>query len=324
MIATKVRLVFFLTLIILGAAPLQAAVVSVVIPPENTVAGPRILLGDVASINVLTPAGGDLARALAQIDLGPAPNAGQEVVLRRGQLEQRLTASRLNLSDAAWSLPEELRLTGQGQSLSEDILRLALEKYLSETEPYRSGNYQIINLNFSSLPTLPPGRAGYRFVAQSSSNPAYLAGNFFFAVDGKEVARARVTAQIDLNVEALVAVRSMPKGHILSETDLSLSMIPYGQAKGALTDPALATGATLKTNLGPGDPIRDRNLTKSIMVRRGEVVTIVAQQGTLKVTASGQAKQDGALGDTITIMNLNSKKTVTGKIIGPSLVEIIF
>ena len=316
--------IFFLTMLLLAAAPLQAAVVNVIIPPENTVSGPRILLGEVASISPLTPAGDDLARALAQIDLGPAPEAGQQTVLRRSQLEQRLKASRLNLAEATWSLPAELRLTGQGQALTEEVLRLALEKYLAETEPYRSGSYRIINLNFGSLPILPPGRAGYRFVPQSSSNPGYLAGNFFFAIDGKEVARARVTAQIDLNVEAVVAARAMPKGHIIAETDLSLSMVPYAQAKGALTDTALAAGATLKAGLAAGDPVRDRNLAKSLMVRRGEMVTIIAQQGSLTVSASGQAKQDGALGDTITITNLNSKKTVTGKVIGPSQVEIIF
>jgi flagella basal body P-ring formation protein FlgA len=42
------------------------------------------------------------------------------------------------------------------------------------------------------------------------------------------------------------------------------------------------------------------------------------------VTATGQAKQDGALGETIAIINLSSKKTVAGRVTGPNQVEIIF
>lgn len=306
------------------AGPLFAAQVSVIIPEENTVSGPRVLLGDIASISVLKPEGAELAQALGRVDLGPAPEAGRQVVLRRAQLEQRLVASRLNLSEAAWTLPVELRLIGRGQELSEDTLRQTLEKYLAETEPYRSGRFELVSVNFGSLPGLPPGQVNYRFVPQSSSNPTYLSGAFFFSVDGKEVGRARVSTQIDLTIEALVVTRSLAKGHILDEADLSLTMVPYSQAKGALTDPAVAMGSTLRTNLTAGDPVKDRNLTKSVMVRRGDMVTIIAQQGGLTVTASGQAKQDGALGDTISIMNLNSKKTVTGRVVGPDRVEIVF
>ncbi len=306
------------------SAPLGAAQVNVTVPPENTVAGPRVLLGDVAFIDLIDPAGAELARLLAQIDLGAAPAPGQRLVWRRAQLEQRLSASRLNLSEAVFSLPEELALTSRGQELTQGSLRLALERYLSETEPYRSGTFQLAAVNFGSLPTLPPGKIGYRFVPQASSNPTYLAGNFFFAVDGQEAGRVRVTAQIDLTTPALVATRALAKGHVLEEEDLSLTQVPYAQAKGALTDPSLAVGQTLKAALTAGEPVRDRNLTKSIMVRRGDMVTIIAQQGGLTVSASGQARQDGALGDTIGIVNLNSKKVVNGRVIGPNQVEIIF
>lgn len=308
----------------LSVLPAQAQVVSVVMPAENTVSGERILLGDVASIQALNPAGTDLAEALSQVDLGPAPAAGEQIILRRTQIEQWLTASRLNLGEVSWSLPQELRLNGQGQVLSEESLKMALEQYLSETEPYRGGEYSLISAHFGRLPTLPPGRVTYRFVPQSSSNPAYLAGNFFFSVNGREAARARVTAQVDLSIRAVVAARPLSRGHVLTEDDVSLSLAPYAQAKGALTDPAMVIGNAMKNNVNAGEPISERNLSKSLMIRRGDMVTIVAQQGGLKVTASGQARQDGALGDTVSVTNLNSNKNVSGKVIGPNMIEIVF
>lgn len=309
---------------LLWAVPLQAASLRVTVADERTVPGPRVSLGEVAEFQVLDQAGAELARKLAAVDLGPAPGPGQTATLRRGQLEQRLNASGLNLSEASWSLPAELRLSGQGQALSEEILRQALVNYLSELEPYRSGRFELAGLNFGQLPALPPGRAAYRFLPQSSSNPTHLSGTFFFAVDGREVGRCRVTAQIDLYVQALVAARGLARGQIITEDDLSLSMIPYAQSKGALTDAELAVGNTLKGNLAAGEPVRDRNLAKSLVIRRGDMVTIVAKQGGLRVTASGQARQDGAIGETISVINVNSKKVITARVTGPNQVEIIF
>ena len=287
-------------------------------------AGPRVTRGEGADFQVLNQAGSELAASLARIDLGPAPGPGQITTLRRGQLEQRLNASGLNLGEAGWSLPAELRLVGQGQSLSEEVLRQALESYLADIEPYRSGRFELVGLNIGQLPTLPQGRAAYRFVPQSTANPTHLTGTFFFAVDGREVGRCRVTAQIDLYVQALVAARNLSRGQVLYDSDLSLSMIPYAQSKGSLTSPELAVGQTLKNNLAAGEALRDRYLGKSVVIRRGDMVTIVAQQGGLRVTASGQARQDGAIGETISVVNVNSKKVVTARVIGPNQVEIVF
>ncbi|MDR0881732.1 MAG: flagellar basal body P-ring formation chaperone FlgA [Candidatus Adiutrix sp.] len=313
-----------LLILMILARPLAAAQVAVTVPAETTVDGPRLTLGAMAEITLLNPAGADLAEKLAALDLGPAPAAGQTLALRRAQLEQRLTASRLDLSETTWQLPEELRLTGRGQELSQDTLRRALTKYLAETEPYQSGKFELVSVNFSDLPTLPPGQTSYRFAPQASTNPTYLSGAFFFAVDGREVARARVTAQIDLSIPAVVATRTLSKGQVLTETDLSLTLAPFAQAKGALTSLALTTGATLKTSLTTGEVVKERHLTKSLMVRRGDAVTIIAQQGGLRVTDSGLAKQDGALGETIPVLNQSSKKTISGRIIGPNQVEIVF
>lgn len=306
------------------AGPLRAAEVSVTAPAENSVAGERILLGDVADITVLRPTGQALAEALGRVDLGPAPGAGQTTVLTRSQIEMRLSASRLDLGQADLSLPEEMRLTGRGQELSQEVLRQALEKYLAENEPYQSGRFKLGQVSFGQLPILPPGQAAYRFVPQGSSNPTSLAGTFLFAVDGREAARVRVTAQIELSVPVLAAARALPKGQVLTDGDLIVDLLPYAQAKGALTEPAPALGQTLKVALNSGEPVRERHLTKSLMVRRGDLVTMTATQGDLKVTATGQAKQDGALGETIAIINLSSKKTVAGRVTGQGQVEIVF
>jgi flagella basal body P-ring formation protein FlgA len=129
---------------------------------------------------------------------------------------------------------------------------------------------------------------------------------------------------VDLRLPAVVAVRDLPRGHVLGEEDLSESHVAHAQAKGALTSIGAALGQTLKTNVRTGAPIRDRDLATTAMVQKGEIVTIIAQSGGMRITATGQARQDGGLGQTISVVNQDSKKTIPAKVIGPGMVEVVF
>jgi flagella basal body P-ring formation protein FlgA len=301
-----------------------AAGVSVVVPPENTVTGARIILGDIATVAPDSEEDAALAQLAEAIDLGPAPEPGRETVLRRRQLEQRLAASGAPVSDIRWLIPDEVKLTSAGRTVNDDLVKSIILEHLNRTEPYATGLFEILSLTLSTPPPLPPGQVEYRFAPQPSSNPNYLTGAIFFSVDGHEAGRLRATVQIDLRVAALVATRDLSRGHVLSEEDVSESTVPYAQAKGALTEVDQAVGQTLKTNARTGAPIRARDLELTHMVKKGEIVTIVAQSGGLRVTALGQARQDGALGQTITVTNQDSKKTISAKVVGDGLVEVIF
>jgi flagella basal body P-ring formation protein FlgA len=304
---------------------LQAGV-QVVVPADNTVSGPRILLGDVANVapDSDSEADQELARVLSAADLGPSPPPGQKLTLRRQQLEQRITDSGAPVNDARWSIPPTVVFTGSGNAPDRDLLKSIVTEHLRRSEPWASGRWEILSVTAPTPPAFPEGAVEWRFSPQPSSNPNYLSGTVYFTVDGREAGRVRVTAQIDLQVLALVAARDLPRGHVILEEDLSQSFTPFARAKGALTDPAQAAGQTLKTAVRAGSPVRDRDLVRTAMVNKGETVTIVAQSGGLKVTALGQAREDGALGQTIAVMNQDSKKTISAKVIGPGQVEVVF
>jgi len=61
---------------------------------------------------------------------------------------------------------------------------------------------------------------------------------------------------------------------------------------------------------------------KPEIVARNETVTIVYQAPGLLLTLSGQAQEAGALGDTIGVLNVESKRIVQGVISAPGRVTI--
>jgi len=298
--------------------------VSVIIPGEITVSGPRMILGDISTVAPDAKNDETLASLIEKIDLGESPSPGYPLTLRRRQLEQKIAAAGVPLSDVRWLIPDEIRISMDGQNTDQSLIKKILSEYLDRSEPYISGRYEILSLNSAAFPTLPPGKIEYRFTPIPSSNPAYLTGTIFFTINGREASRLRITAQIELLMPAIVAASDLPRGHTLSEADLSESWISFALAKGALTDTSQALGQILKISLRVGSPVRSKDLVENFLVKKGETVTIIAQSGGLKVTTTGQAKQDGALGQTISVINQDSKKTIYAKVIGPSKVEVIF
>jgi flagella basal body P-ring formation protein FlgA len=321
------RLIAALTIAVgaLAAAlsPAEAGV-SVIIPPDNTVEGRRIILGDIATVAPDEASDRNLADLVAAVDLGPAPGAGEELILRRRQIENRLSASGAPVADIRWLIPDEIRLTGGGAVADEKRIKDIILEYLDRSEPYVSGLYEIVDVTGSTPPTLPKGEVSYRFVPQPSSNPNYLTGTVHFTVDDREAGRVRISARIDLRLPAVVAARDLPRGHVLAEEDLSESHVAYAQAKGALTTIPQVVGQTLKTTVRLGAPIRDRDLVQTSMVKKGETVTIIAQGGGLKISALGLSRQNGALGQTISVVNQDSKKTIAARVIGPGMVEVVY
>jgi flagellar basal body P-ring formation protein FlgA len=71
-----------------------------------------------------------------------------------------------------------------------------------------------------------------------------------------------------------------------------------------------------------GRPIPLSALGPPALVERNQVVTLVFQRGGLEIRAEGRALGRGGEGDTIRIMNLASRNTVTGWVTGDGLIHV--
>ena len=58
------------------------------------------------------------------------------------------------------------------------------------------------------------------------------------------------------------------------------------------------------------------------LVRSGEAVTITVRAGGLQVQTRGVAAQAGRLGDVIRVVNADSGRRVSARVVGPAAVEV--
>lgn len=133
----------------------------------------------------------------------------------------------------------------------------------------------------------------------------------------------RVSGRALATTEVVTIARSLERGAILKESDILVERRPRAEAgRDALTDRNQAVGLALRSPTQAGRILRAVELVKPDTVQRNEVVTLIYEVPGVTLTVRGKAMEGGAEGDTISVLNEQSKRTLQGTIIGPGRVAI--
>ena len=85
---------------------------------------------------------------------------------------------------------------------------------------------------------------------------------------------------------------------------------------------AQIVGRTPQSVIRAGEPIRQTDTRAPILVSRDSQVIIRLQAGAMTLTVQGKAMDEGARGDVVRVVNLQSKKTIEATVAGPDLVAV--
>jgi flagella basal body P-ring formation protein FlgA len=126
------------------------------------------------------------------------------------------------------------------------------------------------------------------------------------------------TTQVTLAARAIVA------GTVLTAQDLKVEQrdLP-GLPPGYLDDASVAVGLTASRPISSGAVITNQLLVGSKAVQRGQMVTLVADAGSMSIHMEGRALTDGLINQRVKVENLSSGKVVEGIARSQQTVEII-
>jgi flagella basal body P-ring formation protein FlgA len=147
-----------------------------------------------------------------------------------------------------------------------------------------------------------------------------------FELPGSLVARRlplHFTGSLSETFDALVPTHEIAQGQVLKAADVAVERRPKANSTSAtLTAIAQAEGLSAKHALRAGQVIRQADVAKPELVGRGDTVTIVFQVPGILLSILGKANEPGALGDVISVVNVQSKHTIQATVIGPGRVSV--
>lgn len=135
--------------------------------------------------------------------------------------------------------------------------------------------------------------------------------------------RIFMSANIKLFGYAITAKTPLRKGHQIQKNDLELKKteltnlrFPY------LKDANQAVNYVLKKRLNRGDIVSVNNLSKPILIKKGDSIEILATNKGFQISMKGVALKSGSKGDKITAKNLKTRRTIQGIILDKHTVKV--
>lgn len=123
-------------------------------------------------------------------------------------------------------------------------------------------------------------------------------------------------------VEVAVLTRDIDRADTLKASDVALERRPKAEVSGEPASRERSVGMQLRRAMRAGTPLRAADIVKPDFVVRDQAVTVIFQAPGLYLTTRGKAVESGAEGDTVSVLNLQSKRTLSGVVTGRGQVTI--
>jgi len=119
--------------------------------------------------------------------------------------------------------------------------------------------------------------------------------------------------------DTVMAARTIKAHSILTAADLR---IEADTTPGAATTLSEVVGLEAKVVLYAGRPIALEHLGPPALVGRNDLITLVYISNGLEIRTEGRALERAGAGDRVNVMNLASRKTVSGVVVASGVVAI--
>src|SRR5579872_631546 len=134
--------------------------------------------------------------------------------------------------------------------------------------------------------------------------------------------KLRFTGLVIEMLEAAILTRNVDRGDVLKASDVIVERRPKAELGGDAVARDQSVGMQMRKAMRAGQPLKTADLAKPDLVQRDEDVTLIYDAGGIYLTVRGKATESGTEGDTVNVLNQQSKRTVSGVVVGRRQVAI--
>ena len=286
-----------------------------------TVSGEVIRVGDVADLRGAKSA---LTEEIKRLPIKEAPEPGEAAVVTRREIESALEAVPEGIRRPWEPAPLEITVVREGRLLGAEEIGRIIEGHIRKNLP--GGNIQVEVRevrNFQEVTLSPESRSCKVWISEPLRKGGWVQANLAFYGNGKETKRTTVNALVDLFQKVVVAERYLKRHQEIQAEDLRLMPVNIQQLPpDAVTNPQEVLGKRLLVNLNGREPLRASLLEIPPLVKKGDVVNIILERNSLRISCLGEIKEAGRKGDRVKLVNLGSKTELFGRVVDASTIKV--
>jgi flagellar basal body P-ring formation protein FlgA len=291
-----------------------------------TVARDALVHDDVIRLGEIATLEGRATERLADLDLGPAPGAGEGRTIAGRAVLWALRREGVDLDAVTYTIPAAVRVRRATQDLGEPEVRRAIEAFLDETLGHDRDAAVVRAVEAPTPIRIPAGPWTARVIAPAG---APLLGRIRLqielSVNDRAVKTVWATTDIGVFGETVVARRPIARGETLGAADVEVERRDLSRVRrGGVVSLDEVVGQIARVPITPFVPLRRDQIGAPTVVHPGDVVLLVVERGALRITVPGEVRGEAGVGEQVRVVNRTTHKDLVGRVVDPSTVAVDF
>ncbi|GAB6094304.1 hypothetical protein JCM14469_05560 [Desulfatiferula olefinivorans] len=317
-LSTWILTAFFLSILPSGAAAAGDDGLSIRVRPYSRVEGRTVYLKDIAELSGPAP----MMERLEDLEITTAPHPGRKRRFPGSMVGSALRSETLKAVNLV--VPDYVLVERDSQEVSEADLKKMFFGVIEKKSGDRAFRIRDVSIKGNRL--LAKGPVTYRI---DDRNLRTIRGRVTITVlarvPSERTRKLYVSGWVDVFDQVVCATRDIGRGEVIAGEDLVLEKMNLARAPRDLVfDPETVKGTQARTPIGKGKYVRESMIEAVPLVRKGDVVKIIARSGLLTVVTTGVSREDGGMGDQIEVENPESNKTMAARVVDRLTVNVIF
>lgn len=228
------------------------------------------------------------------------------------------------LDTTNWIGPEQVRITRRSRTLEEAELAKMLRTVLQRDYAGERGELEIHLFNLWTAITVPDDPLSLQITEMPAAGiMANVVVGFELWQGHERIGAWQLPLQAHIWREIPVAHSALLRGQLLQDADIALERRDMlAQHEALVHFPIVDSSLELTQSVPVGTPIAARMVRARPLIHRGQLVEAVFQDGSLTISLKVQSLEDGALGQTVRVLNPKTRRELYGKVQNEDLILI--
>lgn len=216
--------------------------------------------------------------------------------------------------------------TQTAQIIKPAQIRAAVKHYIDRHAPWDTEQMVVKKIKFNRTISLPPGKVALRVSAPKHTD--WLGAIPFsvgVAVNGQRKTGLTVPVNIEVWSDVIMTTKPLGRFEPIDRDDLQIKKMDLARVpSNALVNVDDVIGKRANRNIAANCILRNDHVEMPPLIKRGDLVEVVAESPMLKISVKAMAKENGRQGDRIKVVNLRSKKTLYALVVDGQTVRVEF
>ena len=264
--------------------------------------------------------------SMGTVPVGRSPLPGQSLWLHPGQVQNSLKQQGWDAHLFEITANGPVKVTRNHATLPPEMVSAAVVEFIERHAPWDREQIKIRPIRYRQSHQLPPGKVSLMVTAPKHTD--WLGAIPFkvrIKVDGQTVKRTSVPAYIEVLQDVVLTARPLGKNQPIGASDIQVKKMNLARVPSkALFDPKQVIGKRSSRTIAVNTILRSDQVHEPLMVRKGDVVQVLAESKMLRITTQAVAKENGIFGDNIQVMNMRSRKNFFAQVVDDQTVKVDF